>query len=62
MFFFDPLYIIISLPALALGFWAQMKVKSTFKKYSRVSVGRGRGGRAGGAAHSRLERVGARER
>ena len=44
MFFFDPLYIIISLPALALGFWAQMKVKSTFKKYSRVSVGRGAAG------------------
>ena len=44
MFFFDPLYFIISLPALALGLWAQMKVKSTFKKYSRVSVGRGAAG------------------
>jgi len=41
MFFFDPLYFIISLPALALGFWAQMKVKSAFNKYSRVSAGRG---------------------
>ena len=44
MFFFDPLYFIISLPALALGFWAPMKVKSTCKKYSRVSVGRGAAG------------------
>ena len=41
MFFVDPLYIIISLPALALGFWAQMKVKSAFNKYSKVSAGRG---------------------
>ena len=40
MFFFDPLYFIISLPALALGFWAQMKVKSAFNKYSRVEAGR----------------------
>ena len=44
MFFFDPLYIIISLPALALGFWAQMKVKSAFNKYSRVPAGRGTSG------------------
>ena len=44
MFFFDPLYFIISLPALALGLWAQMKVKSTFKKYSTVSAGRGAAG------------------
>ena len=44
MFFFDPLYFIISLPALALGLWAQMKVKSTFNKYSRVSAGRGAAG------------------
>jgi hypothetical protein len=30
------LYIIISLPALLLGLWAQTKVKSSFAKYSRV--------------------------
>jgi len=30
------LYILFSLPALLLGFWAQMKVKSAFNKYSRV--------------------------
>ena len=30
------LYIIISLPALILGLWAQTKIKSSFAKYSRV--------------------------
>jgi Zn-dependent membrane protease YugP len=30
------LYILFSLPALLLGFWAQMKVKGAFDKYSRV--------------------------
>jgi uncharacterized protein len=30
------LYILFSLPALLLGFWAQLKVKSAFDKFSRV--------------------------
>lgn len=30
------LYILFSLPALLLGFWAQMKVKSAFNKYSKI--------------------------
>ena len=30
------LYIIISLPALLLGLWAQTKIKTSFAKYSRV--------------------------
>jgi Zn-dependent membrane protease YugP len=30
------LYLLFSLPALLLGFWAQMKVRSAFNKYSRV--------------------------
>ncbi len=30
------LYFLFSLPALLLGLWAQMKVKSTFNRYSRV--------------------------
>ncbi len=34
--FFDPLYIIMMLPTIALMLWAQHKVKSTFKKYSSV--------------------------
>lgn len=32
------LYLLFSLPALILGFWAQMKVRSTFNKYSRVAT------------------------
>jgi hypothetical protein len=32
---FDPMYILISLPALILGFWAQWKVSSAFKRYSQ---------------------------
>jgi uncharacterized protein len=31
----DPLYILISLPALILGFLAQLKVNSAFKRYSQ---------------------------
>jgi uncharacterized protein len=34
--FFNPLYILFSLPALLLGLWAQWKVQSSFKKYSQV--------------------------
>ncbi|MBN1313938.1 MAG: zinc metallopeptidase [Anaerolineales bacterium] len=32
-------YILFSLPALLLGLWAQSRVKSAFKKYSRVRLG-----------------------
>jgi len=38
------LYILISLPALLLGFWAQAKVKSAFNKYSQVRTARGLSG------------------
>ena len=30
------LYLLFSLPALLLGFWAQMKVKGAFNKYSKI--------------------------
>jgi Zn-dependent membrane protease YugP len=36
MFFFDPLYLLFSLPALALGLWAQFRVMATFKKFAQV--------------------------
>ena len=36
MFYLDPLYLILALPGLLLGLWAQMRVKGTFKKYSQV--------------------------
>ena len=32
------LYILFSLPALILGFWAQFKVKSAFDKYSKIRI------------------------
>jgi len=38
------LYILFGLPALLLGLWAQMKVKSAFNKYSKERTGRGLAG------------------
>jgi Zn-dependent membrane protease YugP len=37
MFFFDPLWFIIMIPPLIFMFYAQSKVNSTFKKYSKVA-------------------------
>jgi len=36
MFFFDPYYLLFALPGLLLGFYAQMRVRSSFNKYSKV--------------------------
>ncbi len=41
MFFFDPMYFVIALPALLLAFYAQMKVKSSYAKYLKVPNMRG---------------------
>ncbi len=38
------LYLIISLPALLLGFWAQMKIKSAFNTYSKIRTTTGMSG------------------
>ncbi len=38
---FDPVYFLFLAPALLLSFWASMKVKSNFKRYSRVATSRG---------------------
>lgn len=38
------LYILISLPALLLGLWAQAKVRSSFSRYSKVPAARGMAG------------------
>ena len=38
---FDPLYLILVLPALLLGLWAQFKVKSAYAKYTKVANQRG---------------------
>lgn len=39
--FFDPLYLILTLPALAFTLWAQWKVKSSYAKWSNVPNSRG---------------------
>jgi Zn-dependent membrane protease YugP len=36
MYWFDPMYFVFLLPALALSMWAQWRVKSTYQKYSQV--------------------------
>jgi hypothetical protein len=36
MFFFDPLYLILVMPALLLGMYAQYKVQSSYNKYLKV--------------------------
>jgi len=41
MFYFDPRYLIIALPALLLAFYAQSKVSSAYNRYSRVANRRG---------------------
>lgn len=40
-FFMDYWYIVLVLPALLVSLWAQLKVKTTFNKYSRYMVGSG---------------------
>lgn len=39
-FYFDPLYILLVVPAMLFGLYAQMNVNRTFKKYSRVTNAR----------------------
>ena len=41
MFFFDPMYIVFSLPALLLALFAQARVKANFAKFSKVATMRG---------------------
>jgi Zn-dependent membrane protease YugP len=57
--FFDPLYLVLILPAFALSLWASFRVKSAFKKYSRVRAMSGLTGAQ--AAQVMLERAGLRD-
>jgi uncharacterized protein len=41
MFYFDPMYFIIMLPALALAFYAQAKVRGAYAKYTKIRNSRG---------------------
>lgn len=36
--FLDPIYFLFAAPGLLLAFWASMKTKSTFRKYSKVAA------------------------
>lgn len=54
--FFDPIYLLFILPALALSLWASFRVKSAFKKYSRVRAMSGLTGAQ--AARAMLDRAG----
>jgi len=40
-FFFSPLFLVLALPGLLLGLFAQARVKSAFRKYSKVRTQRG---------------------
>jgi Zn-dependent membrane protease YugP len=44
MFFFDPLYFILIMPALLLGLYAQFKVQSAYNKYLKVGNASGLNG------------------
>ncbi|MEI2702720.1 MAG: zinc metallopeptidase [Baekduia sp.] len=48
--FIDPLFLLFAAPGLLLGLWAQMKVKSTFAKYSEVRPANGMSGADAAAA------------
>jgi len=56
---FDPIYLLFILPALALSLWASFRVKSAFKKYSRVRAMSGLTGAQ--AARAMLDRAGLTE-
>jgi Zn-dependent membrane protease YugP len=42
--FFDPMYLVFSLPALALALWAQWRVQSSFREFSRYRTTSGLSG------------------
>jgi len=58
MFFFDPLYLLVMIPGLALSLWASFRVKSTFKRYSKIRAQSGLSGAE--AAQELLRRKGIR--
>lgn len=39
--YFDPMYLLFALPALLLGLYAQMKIRTSYSKYLRVANARG---------------------
>ncbi len=65
MFYFDPRYLIIALPALLLALYAQSRVRSTYNRYSQKPNKKGLSGyevarillRSAGLDHIRVEEV-----
>lgn len=63
--FFDPMYLLFAAPGMLLALWAQMRVKSTFNKFSQVATRNGSTGGeiarrildANGLHHVKVERV-----
>ena len=51
MFYFDPLYLVLMIPGIFLTFWAQSRVKGTYRKYSQVQSTMGMSGASGGSNH-----------
>src|SRR5882672_7881462 len=47
---FDPLYLLLTIPAVLFSLWAQHRVKSTFAQYSKVGVRSGMSGAEAAAA------------
>ena len=41
MWFFDPVYLLFAIPPLLLGLWAQFRVQSAFRHFSKVRTGSG---------------------
>ena len=44
MFYFDPLYLVLMIPGIALTMWAQSRVKGTYRKYSKIQSTMGMSG------------------
>ncbi len=58
MFAIDPLYVMLALPGLLLGLWAQWRVRSTFTRYAQVGTRRGLSGAEIAWAILRTEGIG----
>jgi Zn-dependent membrane protease YugP len=66
VWFFDPIYLLFAIPPLLLGLWAQFRVQSAFRQYSKVRTGNGMTGAqaaraildANGLQNVAVERVG----
>jgi Zn-dependent membrane protease YugP len=55
--FFDYYYIVLVVPTLILSLWAQIKVKSTFAKYSKINCSRGISGQDAAALLMRANNI-----